>query len=360
MNGESDEANNVNVLQKKIQKVVEEQEKMKEEFTSAMKKTRDDVSLLADKLDQLIEKVNLLPDKHDVNLKSCALRGKEPRAGKETHAAATQGAAAIFTADNSSNDSNTGSLAGSQNQKKKKKKKRNMKESDSSSEGDEYDPYKTTGNIYDVDSEEEEGKEGYPRRRCRQPFSINIDEFEFGKEDANWSSWVKKFETMVKVACNPRNLEEHHKFNLRWRPTKLNLDAHDIFLLCRHKNNWTKVVKELEEAFDNPECSPPCMWDEICPLHVFKANVISFVHKIDSEIRDCPRALKKAYYSRFVGGMPEDYVDFIETTLYDSKRTIDRALKVSQQFQIMKKRNAVSDRRRNKHAFNMPTPSGNW
>ena len=61
MNGESDEANNVNVLQKKIQKVVEEQEKMKEEFTSAMKKTRDDVSLLADKLDQLIEKVNLLP-----------------------------------------------------------------------------------------------------------------------------------------------------------------------------------------------------------------------------------------------------------------------------------------------------------
>ena len=237
----------------------------------------------------------------------------------------------------------TNSTASSRSSKEKKKKKK--AKSDSDDDNETVDVYNTTGFIYDADSEEEDNAGGR-----KASFKVEIKEFNFGEEGADWTSWVKKFQASVKGACNPRNAKEHHKYNLRFLPMRLNTTAHDIFLNCRHKDDWPKVAKELEEAFDDPAVKQrwrtdlrAYTWDEKQPLHVYRGNVIRYVNKYDSELRTCPEARKKAYYGRFVGGMPEDYVNFIEQQLYDDKQTIDRALQVSQQFQITKQRTSKSD-----------------
>ena len=158
---------------------------------------------------------------------------------------------------------------------------------------------------------------------------------------------MKKFEGTVKSACDPWDEAEHHRMNLEWLPSYLNLAAHDIFLNCRHRNNWKKVVLELEEAFDDPSIRQrwatdfrAYTWDEKIPLHVYKCNVMHFVNKFETEICRIPEARKKAYFTRFVSGLPDDYIDFIEQKLYGNKRTIDHALKVSQQLKTIKDRNA--------------------
>ena len=65
-----------------------------------------------------------------------------------------------------------------------------------------------------------------------------------------------------------------------------------------------------------------------------------FVNKFETEICRIPEARKKAYFTRFVSGLPDDYIDFIEQKLYGNKRTVEHALKVSQQFKTIKDRNA--------------------
>ena len=225
-----------------------------------------------------------------------------------------------------------------------KKKKKNKVISDSEDDKDEEDVHNTTF-IYETDSEEESG--GATQGPTYRPH-IEIEEFNFGdEEEVDWTSWVKKFQACVQGACNPRNAKEHHKYNLRWLPTKLNIAAHDVFLNCRYRNDWSKLLKELEDAFDNSAVKQrwgtdfkAYTWDERQPLHVYRGNVIRYVNKYDSELRKFPKAMKKAYYRRYVSGLPDDYVDFIEQRLYDDKQTIDHALKVSQQFQISKQRSA--------------------
>ena len=236
----------------------------------------------------------------------------------------------------------------SRTKKKTTKKKPKRASSDSGSETEDEDLLNATGYVYDQPSIIVPG-DATTRRvdTKREPTTLNVKEFDFGNETADWTSWVKKFQGTVKGACDPRSEAEHHKLNLRWLPPYLNTAAHDIFLHCRHKNNWKKVVLELEEAFDDPGIRQrwatdlkAYTWDQKIPLHVYKSNVIRFVNKFETEIRHAPAARKKAYFTRFVGGLPDEYINFIEQQLYGSKQTVDHALKVSQQFKIIKDRTA--------------------
>ena len=242
----------------------------------------------------------------------------------------------------------TASSEKSSRTKKKTKKKPKRASSDSGSETEDEDLLNATGYVYDQPSIIIPGEDTTRRGTTkREPTTLNVKEFDFGNETADWTSWVKKFQGTVKGACDPRSEAEHHKLNLRWLPPYLNTAAHDIFLNCRHKNNWKKVVLELEEAFDDPGIRQrwatdlkAYTWDQKIPLHVYKSNVIRFVNKFETEIRHAPAARKKAYFTRFVGGLPDEYINFIEQQLYGSKQTVDHALKVSQQFKIIKDRTA--------------------
>ena len=364
---DDDEADGVGVTRRELK---EETDKLK----AAMDKQKESTDTIASKLDQLIKQWNnkalgvegsanqstisgvgtrFGPAKENGKVdKGKGVKGGRAKAKNTAIDPATSSATATTHRAASESDSGDSSSSQSSSKRKKKKKKNEKKDTDhnSDSEEDQYDPFNMTGYVYDDDSADEDD-EGNPIRhggRRRQPFTIGIDEFNFGAESADWTSWVKKFQSTVKNACNPKTVEEHHKYNLKWISTKLNTTAHDLYLGCRHRGkNWPKLVKELEEAFDDPEVKQrwstdlkAYVWDEKSPLHVYKGNVMRYVNKFDSEIRGCGKALRKAYYSRFVGGMPDDFVNFIETALYDDKRTIDRALKVAQQFQIVKKRAA--------------------
>ena len=46
------------------------------------------------------------------------------------------------------------------------------------------------------------------------------------------------------------------------------------------------------------------------------------------------------YFTRFVGGLPDDYINFIGQQLYGKKRTIKHATQAAQQFKIMKDQKA--------------------
>ena len=230
---------------------------------------------------------------------------------------------------------------------KSKLKKTKKKESSESEEDDDYN-LNDTAFIYDATVVvDDDGTQRHPNYK-REPTSLNIKEFNFGESSADWTSWIKKFQGTVRGACNPRDEAEHHKLNLRWLPSYLNTAAHDIFLNCRHRRkpkDWRKLVEELEEAFDDPAIRQrwatdlkAYTWDQKTPLHVYKSNVVHFVNKFESGLRNAPVARKRAYFTRFVGGLPDDYINFIEQQLYGSKQTIEHALQVSQQFKIIKDR----------------------
>ena len=228
---------------------------------------------------------------------------------------------------------------------KSKLKKPKKKDSSESEEDDDYG-LNNSGFTYDATDIEDDDRASRRGNFRRQPTSLNIEEFNFGEDSADWTSWVRKFQGTVKSAYNPRDEAEHHKLNLRWLPTYLNIAAHDIFLNCRHRKNWRKVVEELEEAFDDPGIKQrwatdlkAYMWDQKIPLHVYRSNVVHFVDKFELGLRQAPVARKKAYFTRFVGGLPDDYINFIEQQLYGNKQTIEHALKVSQQFKIIQDRN---------------------
>ena len=81
------------------------------------------------------------------------------------------------------------------------KKKQPKKTSSDSDSGTEEEDLNTSGYVYDciVDGKGTTHRGNYRHR----PTSLNIEEFEFGSNTAEWTSWVKKFEGTVKSACDP-------------------------------------------------------------------------------------------------------------------------------------------------------------
>ena len=187
-----------------------------------------------------------------------------------------------------------------------------------------------------------------PRRnhwRTRPGTLPGISQFKFGEANENWTSWIKQFRNTVKGHTDPRDRKDLNKTCLKLLPAYLNSLAHDIYTNCKHKNDWSLLKKELEDAFEDPEIRQnwktnlgAYKWDSSQPLHVYKGNVMRLVNKYDIEIQDTPAALDSAYYSRFHAGLPEDYQGFIEQQLYEGKQTIDYAVRSAQRFQAWKKK----------------------
>lgn len=192
------------------------------------------------------------------------------------------------------------------------------------------------------DSEPENRARGNRRKHSSLP---GISQFKFGETSANWTSWIEQFKNTVRGHLAPRDKAELHKLSLRLLPAYLNPLAHDVYTNCKHKNDWKKLVAELEEAFEDPEIKQnwktdlrAYKWDGSTPLHVYKGNIMRYVNKYDTELRVSEEALKVSYYTRFVAGLPEDYRDFIDQQLYEGKHSIDRALRSAQKFRSVKSR----------------------
>jgi len=107
---------------------------------------------------------------------------------------------------------------------------------------------------FDYEGENDSSDDERQRNKYRRkPNSLPMKEFNFGDKAADWTSWIKKFENIVFAAEEPSTREEHHKSNIKWLPAYLNTLAHDIFVNCKNRKNWTKLKRELEDAFDDPE-----------------------------------------------------------------------------------------------------------
>ena len=173
----------------------------------------------------------------------------------------------------------------------------------------------------------------------------NLEPFEFGDEDADWTTWVKQYIRITKGFLCPKTTKELHQLCLQMLPAYLNSAAFNIFENCKYQDDWPNLVLELEESFEDPRIRQNWQtdfqayrWDEKEPLHVYKGNVVRYVDKYDVDLRGLTKPLKKAYLSRFLAGLPVDYHNFVDQQLHDGDRTVENALKSAQKFQAVKQR----------------------
>ena len=173
----------------------------------------------------------------------------------------------------------------------------------------------------------------------------NLEPFEFGDEDADWTTWVKQYVLITKGFLCPKTTKELHQLCLQMLPAYLNSAAFNIFENCKYQDDWPNLILELEESFEDPRIRQNWQtdfqayrWDEKEPLHVYKGNVVRYVDKYEVDLRGLTKPLKKAYLSRFLAGLPVDYHNFVDQQLHDGDRTVENALKSAQKFQAVKQR----------------------
>ena len=202
-----------------------------------------------------------------------------------------------------------------------------------------------------VSEDEETGL--YTKRTQSLP---NIKPFKFGDKDADWTTWVKQFVRTIKGYLHPKTQNDLFRICLEMLPAYLNPAAHNALENCQHQDDWPKLILELEECFDDPRIKQNWQtdfkaykWDGIEPLHVYKGNVMRYVDKYDEDLRGLTKPLRKAYFNRFLAGLPTDYHDFVDQQLYDENRIVENALKSAQKFQGMKERRSKEEQA-NKYA----------
>ena len=178
----------------------------------------------------------------------------------------------------------------------------------------------------------------------------NLEPFDFGDEDADWTTWVKQYVRITKGCLCPKTTKELHQLCLQMLPAYLNSAAFNIFENCKYQDDWPNLVLELEESFEDPRIRQNWQtdfqayrWDEKEPLHVYKGNVVRYVDKYDMDLRGLTKPLKKAYLSRFLAGLPVDYHNFVDQQLHDGDRTVENALKSAQKFQAVKQRRMMQE-----------------
>ena len=184
----------------------------------------------------------------------------------------------------------------------------------------------------------------------------NLEPFEFGDEDADWTTWVKQYIRITKGFLCPKTTKELHRLCLQMLPAYLNSAAFNIFENCKYQDDWPNLVLELEESFDDPKIKQNWQtdfhaytWDGKEPLHVYKGNVVRYVNKYDVDLRGLTKSLRKAYLNRFLAGLPVDYHDFIDQQLHDGDSTVENALKSAQKFQAIQQRRKVDEQTNRKN-----------
>lgn len=177
------------------------------------------------------------------------------------------------------------------------------------------------------------------------PSNIPIEMFRYG---ADWDSWVVQFESAVKAATNCSDKDRLEELYLMWIAIKLSPEAIPVYDSCSHKDkDWTLLKAELSEAFENPRIKHK--WARQMdaykkapniPLQVYKDNVVGLVNKL-SHMEDDWAAYEEELFSRFVGGLDEDWREYIEDTLPFGIETLENAYHQALKFEAKLEKKAL-------------------
>ena len=198
-------------------------------------------------------------------------------------------------------------------------------------------------------TEAEDDDDGYAVNRERRETackSIPLKSFSLSNKDQEFPIWIEQFEDAVNRGHNPHSLRRHHNYCLQWLPGSLETDAYAIWKECQHaRTNWLELKKELEDKFEDPavrkewRSNPKAlMWDEYGEtLQSFLAKVKRKVNTYDSDIATTDEARAANYNTRFVNGMPEDYINHLNLNMPTKKQKVEKALEICVRFQAFKK-----------------------
>ena len=176
--------------------------------------------------------------------------------------------------------------------------------------------------------------------------SIPLKSFSISNKDQDFPIWIQQFEEAVNRGHNPHSQRRHYNYCLQWLPGSLETDAYAIWGECTHaKSNWTELKRELEEKFEDPairkewRTNPKAlMWDEGKEsLQSFAAKVRRKVNTYDAELAVTDTAKAINYCTRFMNGMPEDYIQHLNLNMPTKNQRIEKALEVCVRFQAYKR-----------------------
>ena len=201
----------------------------------------------------------------------------------------------------------------------------------------------------------DEGDEYADNRRnpeAKHTRKIETATFSPTDKEQDFSVWVNQFEEAVNRAVNPHSLRRHHLACKRWISSLLSADAYSIWSRAVHKNgDWTLLKRELELAFEDGSIRAEWktnmqayVWDEHGQsLQAYCAKVKRLVDTFETEMAGCPAAKHAAYFTRFLTGLPPDYVQHVKLSLPTTSSDVDKARDVCIQFQSCKRLKAKSE-----------------
>ena len=197
------------------------------------------------------------------------------------------------------------------------------------------------------------------------PMDIPIQKFPYGKPGADLREYATRFRRAVKTVTNALTEERTDELCLMWFPLKLPDEAQSIYQGCEHKDsNWELLIEELEELMEDPIIRRN--WSRNLgaykrpagmSLQVYKANVLSYVHKYSPTVVKDPKSYEMECYNRFVHGLEFDWREAIDAGIPFGKETIERAYNQAIKYELRRKESkqvaftgaAMTDRGRSKN-----------
>ena len=209
-----------------------------------------------------------------------------------------------------------------------------------------------TGDEYD--SEEDTGDEGdgYERNRERKERPgasvkhLNLEKFSCSNKAQDFPVWVRQYQDSIRRNFNPHSKRRHFLYCLEWFPALLDTEAYAIWEKAENRDkDWEKLKDELELTYEDPAMRTEWknnlkayVWDEHnVSLQTYSAKVKRYVDTFETDMSDCPKALRGQYYLRFFNGLPEDYQGQVTLSLTAKNQDIDKAMEVCLRFQSFKK-----------------------
>ena len=191
--------------------------------------------------------------------------------------------------------------------------------------------------------------DGYALNRERNETScksIPLKSFSISNKDQDFPIWIQQFEEAVNRVRNPHSQRRHYNYCLQWLPGSLETDAYAIWCECVHaKSDWIELKRELEEKFEDPafckewRTNPKAlMWNEGNEsLQSFASKVKRMVNIYDAELAVTNAAKANNYCTRFMNGMPDDYIQNLNLNMPSKNQRLEKALEICVRFQAYKR-----------------------
>ena len=177
---------------------------------------------------------------------------------------------------------------------------------------------------------------------------IPIEKFPYGKPEADWPEWCRRFELAVQTATNARDRARLNELCLLWISLKLPDEAQPLFSQCQHKASWPQLKAELELALEDVHVKRK--WarslaafekPSYMRLQIYKAKVIGLVAKHSPVLVADSTAYTAELYNRFVHGLDAECRSYIEDSIPYGKETIDKAYNQALKYEAKMAQNKV-------------------